>query len=76
MGDDVVVVGIVRKHRAMERLIEPILVNHFSKYERKEEPKQVLTIAKAMKARPMGKLVRVRGRITLFIGAERNATLI
>ena len=73
-GDDLVVLGTVKKVLG-ERAIEPIVVRPASAFQRQSEPTAVQSIKTLLKNRPVGKLVKARGRISLFIG-RTNATLI
>jgi hypothetical protein len=68
-GMDAVVVGTVRVS-PLGNSIEPVALIPAVLFQREGEPEEAQSISAVLKARPIGKLVKARGRIALFLGAE------
>jgi uncharacterized protein YdeI (BOF family) len=68
-GMDAVVVGTLRTS-PYGNTIEPVALIPAVLFRREGEPDKAQSISAILKARPMGKLVKARGRIALFLGRE------
>ncbi|MFC1601151.1 hypothetical protein ACFL34_02245 [Candidatus Sumerlaeota bacterium] len=74
IGDELVVAGVVGM-KLPGAVVEPVMIRPVSFFKRPDEPAKPQSIKSVLKAKPMGKMVRVKGRVALFIGAE-NATIL
>lgn len=74
-GEEVVVIGRLERIQS-KMVLYAVWIRPISFLLHKDEPKEVQTILATLKADERGKLVKVRGRIALFIGAVQNGTLI
>lgn len=73
-GDEMIIIGEVKKDQMVESIkLFVVLPRNF--FERPGEPSRSEPIAKVLKDRPLGTLVKVTGRISVFIGKERATTL-
>jgi hypothetical protein len=81
VGMDTIVIGEVKhsveglRVTASAKTIEPVLIRPLSSFMIPGEPGVPQTIESLMEQHPVGQLVKVRGRISLFLG-ESNATLL
>ncbi len=74
VGEEVILVGVWKK-QAGNMTVDPILVRSLTKYLLPDKSLKAQSIKEALQKREVGKKIKVKGRIALFIG-DQNETLL